>query len=257
MPVHTWDPDRYLTYADERGRPFVELVARVPASSPALVVDLGCGPGNLTGLLAERWPAARVVGVDSSPEMIASARELDQQVDYVVGDLRDWAPPAPVDVLVSNAALQWVPGHLDLLPRLLATLAPGGWLAFQVPGNFDQPSHALRAELAAQPPYAEHTRGIASPASHDPVVYYDALAGAGSVSIDVWETTYTHVLTGPDPVLAWVSGTGARPTLEALPDDLRARFVEDFRRRLAEAYPTRSDGTVLLEFRRVFAVAQA
>jgi trans-aconitate 2-methyltransferase len=257
VPVHTWDPDRYLTYADERGRPFVELVARVAASSPALVVDLGCGPGTLTGLLAERWPAARVVGVDSSAAMIAAARELDQQVDYVVGDLRDWAPSAPVDVLVSNAALQWVPGHLDLLPRLLATLAPGGWLAFQVPGNFDQPSHALRAELAAQAPSADHTRGIASPASRDPVVYYDALAAAGAASIDVWETTYTHVLSGPDPVLTWVSGTGARPTLEALPDDLRARFVEDFRRRLAEAYPTRSDGTVLLEFRRVFAVAQA
>ena len=161
--MHTWDPDRYLTYADERGRPFVELLARVDAADPATVVDLGCGPGNLTALLVERWPGARVVGLDSSAEMIEKARATTPAVDFRVADLRDWATGADqVDVLVSNATLQWVPGHLELLPDLVARVNPGGWLAFQVPGNFDEPSHTIRAELAAQAPYAEHT-AAASP----------------------------------------------------------------------------------------------
>jgi trans-aconitate 2-methyltransferase len=254
MP-HTWDPDRYLTYADERGRPFVELVSRIGADHPAEVVDLGCGPGNLTGLLAHRWPDAHVVGLDSSPEMIEKARGLGQSVEYAVADLRDWQPERPVDVLVSNATLQWVPGHLELIASLVAAVAPGGWLAFQVPGNFAEPSHTIRDELAAEAPYAEWTRDVATPSSHDPDVYYDALAAAGC-AVDAWETTYLHVLGGPDPVFTWVSGTGARPTLQALPDDLRRSYEAEFKRRLAAAYPVRSDGTVLLPFRRVFAVAQ-
>jgi trans-aconitate 2-methyltransferase len=253
--AHTWDPDRYLTYADERGRPFVELVARIGGGAPAEVVDLGCGPGNLTGLLAERWPDAHVVGLDSSPEMIERARALGRSVDYAVADLRDWRPTSPVDVLVSNATLQWVPGHLELLPALVAAVRPGGWFAFQVPGNFDEPSHTLRAELAAEPAYAAYTADVSHPDAHDPEVYYDALAAAGC-TVDVWETTYRHVLSGPDPVFTWVSGTGARPTLQALPDDLRVGFEVEFKRRLAAAYPVREDGTVLLPFRRVFAVAQ-
>ncbi len=256
---HTWDPDRYLTYADERGRPFVELVSRIGATAPAEVVDLGCGAGNLTGLLAERWPDAHVVGLDSSPEMIAAAQKsapgLGQSVTYSVADLRDWHPERPVDVLVSNATLQWVPGHLELLPSLVAAVQPGGWLAFQVPANFDEPSHTIRTELAAESPYAAHAANVAVPSSHDPAVYYDALTAAGC-SVDVWETTYTHVLSGADPVFTWVSGTGARPTLQALPDDLRPGFEAEFKRRLAAAYPARADGTVLLPFRRVFAVAR-
>jgi trans-aconitate 2-methyltransferase len=252
---HTWDPDRYLTYADERGRPFVELVARVGAESPATVVDLGCGPGNLTRLLRERWPDAAVRGVDSSPEMIAQARLADPQTDFEVADLRDWVADAePVDVLVSNATLQWVPGHLDLLPGLVDRVRPGGWLAFQVPGNFDEPSHTIRTELAAHAPYAGHTRGVAVPSSHDPTTYLEALSALGC-DVDAWETTYLHVLTGPDPVFTWVSGTGARPTLQALPADLRPGFEDEFRRRLRAAYPER-DGRVVLPFRRVFAVAQ-
>jgi trans-aconitate 2-methyltransferase len=253
----SWDPERYLTFADERGRPFLDLLTRVEASEPREVVDLGCGPGNLTALLAQRWPSARVHGVDSSPSMIERARAEQAAIDFSVADLRDWAPERPVDVLVSNATLQWVPGHLDLLPRLLDAVTPGGWLAFQVPGNFGEPSHTLRAELAAEPAYAEATAGIESPASHDPVAYYDALVAAGASAVEVWETTYTHVLSGPDPVFTWVSATGARPTLEALGEgSLREGFEAEFKRRLAAAYPTREEGTVLLPFRRVFAVAR-
>ncbi len=249
--AHRWDPDRYLAFADERGRPFVDLLARVGAEAPATVADLGCGPGTLTSLLADRWPGATVVGVDSSPEMVAAAR--DRRVRFEVGDLRSWT--GPVDVLVSNATLQWVPDHLRLVPRLVEQVTPGGWLAFQVPGNFAEPSHTIRTELAAEEPYAAHTRDAAVPSSHDPGVYLDALTGLGC-TVDAWETTYLHVLTGPDPVFTWVSGTGARPTLQALPDDLRPAFEAELRRRLAAAYPEQAYG-VVLPFRRVFVVAQA
>jgi len=255
---HTWDPERYLTYADERGRPFVELVARIGAEAPSIVVDLGCGPGNLTTLLRERWPAAAIRGLDSSPEMIEKAQEVEPSIDFGVADLRTWVGPTsgadPVDVIVSNATLQWVPGHLDLLPDLVARVGPGGWLAFQVPGNFGEPSHTIRTALAAEAPYAEHTRDVAVPSSHDPAVYLERLTDLGC-TVDAWETTYLHVLTGPDPVFTWVSGTGARPTLQALPDDLRPEFEAEFRRRLGTAYPAR-DGRVLLPFRRIFVVAQ-
>ena len=248
-----WDPSLYLRYADERGRPFLDLLARVGAHEPRRVVDLGCGPGNLTALLAARWPTARVVGVDSSAEMVARARADHPEVDFVQQDVRDWllgCTAAPVDVLVSNATLQWVPRHLDLLPSLMAATR---WLAVQVPGNFAEPSHTIRAELAAQPEYAEHLAGVAVPSSHDPEVYLDTLLATGA-DVDAWETTYLHVLTGPDPVFTWVSATGARPTLEALPSDLRERFVAAYKERLAEAYPAR-DGRVVLPFRRVFVVA--
>jgi trans-aconitate 2-methyltransferase len=252
---HRWDPDRYLAYADQRGRPFLDLLARVGAEAPADVVDLGCGPGNLTRLLADRWPGARVRGLDSSPEMVEQAHRDVADVGFQVADLRDWARSTEqADVVVSNATLQWLPDHLDLLPALADRVCPGGWLAFQVPGNFDQPSHTIRTELAARAPYEAHTRDVAVPASHDPEDYLGVLTGCG-LEVDVWETTYLHVLTGEDPVFTWVSGTGARPTLQALPPDLRADFEQEFRARLREAYPDRGHG-VVLPFRRIFAVGR-
>jgi trans-aconitate 2-methyltransferase len=253
MAQHTWDPASYLRYADERGRPFLELVARIGAEHPRTVVDLGCGPGTLTSLLKERWPGAAVAGIDSSADMVAAA-DRDRGVVYEVGDLRTWRPAEPVDVLVSNAALQWVPGHLDLLPALLGAVAPGGWFAFQVPGNFEEPSHTLRRRLAAEPPYAAHLQGVATPEAFGVKVYLERLLELGCV-VDAWETTYLHVLTGDDPVFAWVVGTGARPTLEALPPELRSTFEDQFRSALRTAYPKTGHGTVL-PFRRVFVVAQ-
>lgn len=244
-----WDPDRYLAYADERGRPFLELLARVDAEDPATVVDLGCGPGNLTALLRRRWPAARITGVDSSPAMIDRARQVDG-VDWQLADVTDWRGSA--DVVLSNATLQWVPGHLDLLPRLAASARE--WFAFQVPGNFDQPSHTLREELAAEEPYAAHTRGLPRPGSHDPEAYYDVLAAEG-FEVDAWETTYLHVLHGEDAVFDWISGTSLLPTRAALPADLFEQFAAELRRRLRAAYPARN-GRVLLPFRRIFVVAR-
>jgi trans-aconitate 2-methyltransferase len=252
--VHSWDPDRYLVYADERGRPFLDLLARIDAAPPRRVVDLGCGPGNLTGLLAERFVAADVLGVDSSPEMVERARQSGiPGVRFEAGDVRTWEAAEPVDVLLANATYQWVPGHLGLLPRLVAQVAPGGWFAFQVPGNHGESSHVLLHELAGDPRFASYTRGVARPHSHHPAVYAEALLDLG-LSVDVWETTYLHLLTGPDPVFTWISGTGARPTLQALPEDLREQFVTEYKALLREAYPPGPHGTVL-PFRRVFAVA--
>lgn len=268
--THVWDPERYQTFSDERARPFHDLLSRIPqatASACAVrsVVDLGCGPGGLTAVLSERWPQADVVGVDSSPQMIAATDAVARPgLHFEQRDLRDWltaasgdgpgAAPGHVDVLVSNATLQWVPDHLALMPALVAAVAPGGWLAIQVPGNFTTPSHTLLHELAQQAPYAEHVSGLPRPSSAEPVDYLSALAGLGC-RVDVWETTYQHVLTGPDPVFAWMSGTGARPILAALPVELRERFELEYKERLRAAYPERAYG-VVLPFRRIFVVAQ-
>ena len=247
-----WDPDRYLVFADQRGRPFADLMAQVRASDPADVVDLGCGPGNATAALARRWPRARVVGVDSSAEMIAAARTLDG-VEFVEADLREWSPAGPVDVLVSNATLQWVPDHLDQLPRLTSFVAPAGWFAFQVPGNFGEPAHVLLRELLDSPRWRDRL-DVARPASHEPARYLGALLELG-FDAEVWETTYLHVLPGEDAVLAWMSGTGLRPVLDALDGEERSEFVEEYRTRLRTAYPPDRHGTVL-PYRRIFAVAR-
>ncbi len=251
----TWDPDTYLRYSEERSRPFKELLARVGAESPRQVVDLGCGPGQLTIELARRWPTADVLGLDSSPEMIdAATAPAGERVRFELADAASWEPAEPVDVIVSNATLQWIPGHRALLSKWVDALAPGGWLAFQVPGNFDEPSHALLRDLAADPRFADATAGVETPAAFDAGTYLSDLAALGC-DVDAWETTYLHVLTGADPVFTWISGTGARPILEALGDEQREVFVSEYKALLREAYPQQPDGTVL-PFRRVFVVCK-
>jgi trans-aconitate 2-methyltransferase len=252
---HSWDPERYLTYADDRSRPFADLLSWVAASEVDRVVDLGSGPGNLTRLLKQRWPGADVLGLDTSPEMIEHAKEhASAGLTFEQADLRTWQADPPVDVLVANATLQWVPGHLDLLPRLVGHVVPGGWLAFQVPGNFDQPSHTLLADLCRDERFQAYVDGVPHLDAHEARVYLDALLALGC-RVDAWETTYLHLLQGEDPVFSWVSGTGARPVLQALPEGVRERFEDEYRRRLREAYPTGRSGTVL-PFRRVFVVAR-
>lgn len=250
-----WNPSSYLQFTDERTRPFADLLNRVDGE-PARIVDLGCGPGHLTPLLQARWPQASVTGVDASPEMVQQARASRPagDVTYVEADLRSWRPSEPVDLLVSAATLQWVPGHLELVPELADVVAPEGTFAFTVPGNFDAPSHVLLRDLAARDPYAAHTSAVEQPAAHPASAYLSSLSMPGW-TVDAWETTYLHVLSGPDPVLRWISGTGARPILQALPDDLRERFESEYAAALRLAYPAASYGTVL-PFRRVFIVAR-
>jgi trans-aconitate 2-methyltransferase len=253
--VTQWDPTTYLQFADERARPFVDLLSRVRVAHPTRVVDLGCGPGQLTASLADRWPSATIIGLDSSPEMIARAEAYaGGRVRFAVQDLQDWTADEPVDVILSNAVLQWVPEHRDLLPQLVHALAPGGWLAFQVPGNFGEPSHRLLHELADDERFAGYVADRERPAAFDAVDYLEDLTDLGC-SVDAWETTYLHRLTGPDPVFHWIRGTGARPVLQALPDAVREQFEVEYKALLSEAYPGRAYGTVM-PFRRIFVVAQ-
>jgi trans-aconitate 2-methyltransferase len=255
-----WDPAGYLRFGDERARPFTDLLTRVGAREPRTVVDLGCGEGALTASLAQRWPGARVTGVDSSPEMLAAAaaHAVPGRVAFAPADVREWRPDEPVDVLVTNAVLHWVPGHAALLRRWAGQLAPGGWLALQVPGNWRAPTHALLAGLCRSPRWAGLV-GDAAPAEDavlDPAGYLEVLAGA-ELAVEAWETTYLHVLSGADPVLAWVRSTVLRPVLALLEEDDAAELTAEYAAALRTAYPRRPDGTTLLPFRRVFAVGHA
>lgn len=253
----TWDPQTYARYSAERSRPFFDLVARVDAGAPASVVDLGCGSGDLTAALGRRWQQAQVLGIDSSQQMLDQAPAA-RGLRFEPGDVRQWSPDGPVDVLVSNAVLQWVPDHLPLLTRWVQHLSPGGWIAMQVPGNYAEPSHQLMREVASEPPFAGQLAGVlrGTDSVESPATYATALAEAGC-TVDAWETTYLHVLHGDDPVLQWVRGTGLRPVLDALADDpaLSAAFVGEYSARLRTAYPPAPWGT-LMPFRRIFAVGQ-
>lgn len=251
----TWDPSRYLQFSDHRSRPFVDLVGRVNGE-PRTIVDLGCGPGHLTSVLRARWPDATIHGVDSSAEMIAraGADDTDPLASYELADVSTWQPPAPVDLVVSNALFQWVPDQLSVIERLSASVRAGGTFALQVPRNYASPSHTLLRDIAAREPYAEHAAGITADRGTDPAAYL-ALFTRPGWTVDLWETTYFHVLEGDDPVYDWVSGTGARPYLRAMPDELRDGFVAIYKAALREAYPAQAFGTVL-PFKRTFAVAR-
>jgi trans-aconitate 2-methyltransferase len=252
-----WDPEVYLRFAAERGRPFHELVARVGASAPRRVVDLGCGPGNLTETLARRWPDAVVEGLDSSAEMIAEARAKTTGVTYEVGDVRDFVPGEDVDVIVSNALLQWVPGHEALLARWVA---PGRWIAVQVPGNYDEPAHVMLRELCASRKWRDRLGELSEKVREVPSAkeYAKLLREAGCDHVDTWETTYIHqlpVVRGMrHPVLEWLSGTGMRPMRRALDDTAWEEFRDDYESALLPAY--QGENVVDFAFRRVFAVAR-
>jgi trans-aconitate 2-methyltransferase len=251
----SWSPETYLTFANERSRPFLDLVARIPIAAKS-IVDLGCGPGHLMPILRSRWPAAVITGIDSSPEMIAQAKSnhLDPSVRYLQQDIAAWES-ASVDLLISNAAFQWIPGHLSLLPALAESVNPGGAFAFQVPDNFSAPSHTLLRSIAEKPAYFDHLQDVAfvRQAGITAADYLEIFEPA-EWTVDAWETTYLHVLQGTDPVFDWISGTGARPVLQALPDNLRPAFVAEFKAALREAYLPGRHGTVF-PFRRVFVVA--
>jgi trans-aconitate 2-methyltransferase len=251
-----WDPAKYLAFGDHRARPFHDLVGRIAAEKPRRVVDLGCGPGNLTVTLGQRWPEAALEASDSSPEMVAAARE--RGIDAEVVDVNDWKPQPDTDVLVTNAVLQWVPGHAALLSRWARELPDGAWLAMQVPGNFSSASHTTIREVAGRPRWQRELAELAlrEPlAVLDPAGYADVLVAAGC-EVDAWETTYLQRLSGPDPVLEWVTGTALRPIRAALDEDNWQEFRAELAVELRKRYPARADGTTWFPFRRVFAVAQ-
>jgi trans-aconitate 2-methyltransferase len=255
MP-NPWDPGLYLAFADHRGRPFYDLLSRVNADHPRRVVDLGCGPGNLTVSLSQRWPDAAIEAVDSSPEMVAAARE--RGVDAAVGDVTAWWPAPDTDVVLSNAVLHWVPSHVELLVRWAGELAAGSWIAFQVPGNFDAPSHVAVREIARRPAFADalsDLRFSEGKIIETPVRYAEILADAGC-AVDTWETTYTHELSGATPVLDWISGTALTEVKARLSPEAYRDYRDQLIPLLAEAYPVRPDGRTFFPFRRIFVVAQ-
>lgn len=250
-----WNPAQYLKFADERTRPALDLLARVPHDGARTVVDLGCGAGNVTALLARRWPGARVTGIDSSDAMLAKARAAHPTIEFAAGDLAAFRPDAPVDVLYSNAALHWLSDHARLFPALMDGLAPGGVFAAQMPRPTEQPSHVLMALSAAAGPWrAKATAALPRYPQHAVADYYDWLAPRAQI-LDIWETIYIHALKGEDAVVEWTKGTALRPVLAALSPEEQEGFLADYRARLRAAYPRRPDGTTLFPFRRLFIVA--
>lgn len=252
----SWDPSVYLRYGGERLRPALDLLARIDAEAPARVVDLGCGPGNVTGLLKRRWPGAEVLGIDGSAAMLDKARQAAPGCRFEEADFGTWTAAEPADVIYSNAALHWLGGHEALFPRVLGQLAPGGVLAVQMPAMHAAPIRALQHEVAAHGPWAEALRDVGgAPPVLEPGQYWDILRPL-CTELDIWETTYLHALTGEDAAVQWASGTSLRPFLDPLPEALRAQFLAAYTAAVAPHYPRRADGTTLLPFRRLFIIAR-
>jgi trans-aconitate 2-methyltransferase len=253
--MHGWDAGQYLRFADERTRPALDLLARIELPAPRRIVDLGCGPGNSTALLRERWPEAAITGLDSSADMLDAARRDHPGIEFVAGDIAGWSPTEPYDLVFSNAALQWVGGHERLLPRLIDLVAADGVLAVQMPRNHDFATHALMRQVAAEGPWRDRLADARDPSPvRPPEFYYDCLA-LKSRRIVLWETNYIQIMDGIDAIIAWLHGTGLRPFLARLDEPEQKLFLDRYAALLAGAFPARSDGKVLLPYPRLFFIA--
>ncbi len=253
-----WDPAHYLHFGDERTRPALDLVSRIRLNEPGRIIDLGCGPGNSTQVLRQRWPAARVVGLDHSPEMIAAARAAYPDQDWILADIEEWSSAKPFDLIFSNAALHWMRGPAKLVGRLFGTVAPGGALAFQVPSDAHSPLRLAIQDIADDPAWRSRMGEARTALTlEEPQVYYDTLAPLAR-SVDLWETLYYHPMASPAAIVDWISTTGLRPFLGALDSDQdQALFLARLEERLGQAYRARHDGRVLFPFRRLFLIAYA
>ncbi len=254
--MKNWDAELYLRFSSERTQPSKDLTARIAVSDPKRIIDLGCGPGNSTAILRQRWPEAEISGLDSSPEMIAAASKSYPQERWILGDVTAWSAEIPFDIIFSNAVLQWVPDHRLLLPHLLAQLAPGGALAVQVPSHFKSPLHRELLETADDPSW----RDLMGPAfkrltKESPSFYYDLLQPLAA-RLEIWETEYYHVVDSPQSIIEWFRGTGMRPFLALLQtEEQKLRFEKLLLQRYTLAYPAQKDGRILFPFRRLFFVA--
>lgn len=251
----TWSARKYSVFEQERTRPVRDLVAALPARDVQVAIDLGCGPGNSTEVLADRFPQARVSGLDSSEDMLAAARERLPGTHFELADIDSWNPVESFDVILANASLQWLPDHATLYPRLVSRLAPCGNLAVQTPDNLEEPAHRLAREVAADGPWAPKIGGVKHPARHDAAFYYQLLKPQ-CAAVDVWRTTYFHPLAGgPEAVVEWFKGSALRPYLAPLDEGEKAAFLARYLAAITQAYPALADGTVLLPFPRLFIVA--
>ncbi|QEI09069.1 trans-aconitate 2-methyltransferase [Pigmentiphaga aceris] len=251
----TWSAKQYSAFENERTRPVRDLVAALPSQDVRVAVDLGCGPGNSTEVLAARFPDATVTGLDSSEDMVAAARKRLPALNFDVADIGTWAPSQQYDVILANASLQWLPDHATLYPQLLGKLAKGGHLAIQTPDNLEEPAHRLARETAANGPWAGKIGGIKHPPRHSASFYYELLREHGS-HVDVWRTTYMHPLAGAAAVVEWFKGSALLPYLAQLDADESKAFLASYQAAIADAYPALKDGTVLLPFPRLFIVAR-
>jgi trans-aconitate 2-methyltransferase len=251
-----WDAELYLRFASERTQPSIDLIQRINLSAPRRIVDLGCGPGNSTEALRRRWHEAAIIGLDSSSQMIEAAKQTYPDGIWELGDAASWKAPEPFDLVFSNAMFQWLPDHATLCRHLFHQLAPGGALAVQMPAHHDSPVHREILEVSKDPAWDHRMHAARTALTREPPsLYYDTLAPPAS-HLDLWETTYYHILTGPEAILEWFRGTGLRPFLEALgPDEERRRFEQMLLERYTVSYPRQPDGRVLFPFRRLFFVA--
>lgn len=251
----TWSAQQYSMFEQQRTRPVRDLVAAIPLAEVHTAVDLGCGPGNSTEVLAERFPQARIIGVDSSDDMLVSARERLPRFDFQLADIGAWSPTEKFEVILANASLQWLPDHATLYPHLVDQLTPGGTLAVQTPDNLDEPAHRLAREVAAQGPWAAKIGAFKHNDRHPASFYYELLS-KHCATVDVWRTTYYHPLAGGHPaVVEWFKGSGLRPFLAPLDEAERGAFLDAYLQRISQAYPALADGTVLLPFPRLFIIA--
>lgn len=253
--MNDWSAAQYLKFEDERTRPSRDLVAQIPVANPGRVVDIGCGPGNSTELLVERWPHADVSGFDTSPDMIDKARKRLPNVKFELADAAAWQPAQPVDVIFANAVFQWLPEHPQLFQRLMGLLAPGGVLAVQMPDNLSEPSHRLMREAAAEMPFAAKMEGAARAPLPPVSLYYDLLTPLAD-RVDIWHTYYNHPLANAEAIVEWLKSTGLKTFTDPLDEEEKRAFLARYLEKIKLAYPPAENGKVLLRFPRLFIVAR-